>query len=192
MPFSKLNVRRWWLVGGLIALAGVFAYIGYAQLTKNPPIVDYRAKLKTETVQQDAKQKITAETIITQKMVYLKCGDEEILRARPSENYVGLTLAQLQAAYPGWTIEYFDPAQVRMTLLVDSFCREHANGLYLGIKDGYVAVYYGRPGIKPIVKEVTKISVNRLVAEDIAELEKGIIVNTKEELLRTLEGMQSQ
>lgn len=192
MPFPKPSVRSRWMVGALIALAGIFGYFGYNYMMKTPPIIDYRSRPKSETVQQDAKQKISADTMLSQKVVYLKCGDEERLRARPSENYIGMTLAQIQTAYPGWTIDYFDALEVRMTLLVDGFCREHANGLYIGVKDGYVTVFHGKPGLKPIVKEVTKISTSRLVAEDVVELEKGIVVNTKEELLRTLEGMQSQ
>ena len=191
MPFSKYSVRGLWVAGALLVLTGL-SYVGYTYMVKPPPIVDYRNKQQSETVQQDARVKITADTMMHQKMVYLKCGDEESLRAKPAENYVGLTLSQIQTAYPGWTIDYFDASEVKMTLLIDNFCREHANGLYIGAKDGYVTVFHGKPGLKPIVKEVTKIPTSRLVAEDVAELEKGIVVNTKEELLRTLEGLQSQ
>ena len=190
MPFPKMNILHRWVAGVLLLLAGLLGYYGYTFIFKLPPIMDYRAQPPSEKVQQDAKEKITADTVMQQKLVYLKCGDEENLRTKPSENYIGLSLPQIQSAYPGWTIDYFDSSEVRMTLLVDNFCREHANGVYIGAKDGYVTVFYGKPGLKPIVKEVTTISTKQLVEADIAELEKGIIVNTKEELLRTLEGMQ--
>jgi hypothetical protein len=188
----KVSTRNKWFAGALFVLAALVGYFGYGYISKTPPIVDYRAQPQSEKVQHDARLKITAETMLHQKMIYKKCGDQESLRARPSENYIGMTLSQIQAAYPGWTIDYFDANEVRMTLEIDNFCREHANGMYIGTKDGYVTVFYGKPGIKPIVKEVTKIATKQLVAEDVAELEKGIVVNTKEELLRTLEGMQSQ
>jgi hypothetical protein len=190
--FPKISTRNKWFAGALFVLAALSGYFGYGYISKTPPIVDYRAQPQSEKVQHDAKLKITADTMLHQKMIYKKCGEQENLRARPSENYIGMTLSQLQTAYPGWTIDYFDASEVRMTLEIDDFCREHANGMYIGAKDGYVTVFYGKPGLKPIVKEVTKIAITQLVAEDIAELEKGIVVNTKEELLRTLEGMHSQ
>lgn len=176
-------------VGMLVAVAALFGFFGYLYMMKSPPLVDYRSKQQSEAVQQDAKVKITPDTNIIQKMVYQKCGDEEMLRAKPSEAQLGLTLTQFQAVYPGWTIEHFDAVEVRMSLQVDSFCRDHANAMYIGVQDGFVAVYYGRPGMKPIIKEVTKIPISNLVAEDAEELRKGIIVNSKEELLRTLEGL---
>ncbi|MDU4960662.1 MAG: BofC C-terminal domain-containing protein [Sporomusaceae bacterium] len=192
MLFSRMSVRHRWLAGILFCLATLSGYFGYAYFRESPPWVDYRLQPQSEQVQHDAKLKLTADTMLNQKMVYKQCGDEETVRSRPPESYVGMTLEQLQAAYPNWNIEYFDAAEVRMTLDIDNFCREHANGMYIGVKDGYVTVFYGRPGLKPVVKEVTTIATKHLMAEDIAELEKGIIVNSKEELLRTLEGMQSQ
>lgn len=192
MLFSKLSTQNKLLVSVLFVAAGAVGFFSYRYFSETPPLVDYRKQLQSEQVQHDAKIKITADTMIHQKMIYQKCGDEENLRARPSEKYIGMTLADLQGAYPGWTIDYFDAAEVRMSLLIDDLCREHANGMYIGIKDGYVTVFYGNPDSKPIVKEVTNIPVKQLVPGDIAELEKGIVVHTKEELLRTLEGMHSK
>lgn len=192
MLFSKLSAQNKLLVSVLFVAAGAVGFFSYRYFSETPPLVDYRKQLQSEQVQHDAKIKITADTMIHQKMIYQKCGDEENLRARPSEKYIGMTLSDLQSAYPGWTIDYFDAAEVRMSLLIDDLCREHANGMYIGIKDGYVTVFYGNPDSKPIVKEVTNIPVKQLVPGDIAELEKGIVVHTKEELLRTLEGMHSK
>ncbi len=192
MLFSKLSAQNKLLVSVLFVAAGAVGFFSYRYFSETPPLVDYRKQLQSEQVQHDAKIKITADTMIHQKMIYQKCGDEENLRARPSEKYIGMTLADLQGAYPGWTIDYFDAAEVRMSLLIDDLCREHANGMYIGIKDGYVTVFYGNPDSKPIVKEVTNIPIKQLVPGDIAELEKGIVVHTKEELLRTLEGMHSK
>jgi len=94
--------------------------------------------------------------------------------------------------YNGWTIDKFDTQAVEMSLKVDSYCREHANNMFIGMKDGFVAVYYGKPGPKAIMKEVTAIPVNKLSGEDEEELRRGLIVQSREDLLRTLEGMQSR
>ena len=148
--------------------------------------------LETEVAKQDAKIKIAGHTDLLQKIVYLKCNDEEVFRTKPAANLVGLNFQQVQRVYSGWTIDKFDVNEVEMTLKVDSYCREHANHMFLGIKDGHIAIYYGKPGPKAIVKEVTNIPINRLMPQDVEELRRGLEVQSREELLRTLEGMQSR
>ena len=147
---------------------------------------------ETEVVKQDANIKVTVNTDLVQKLVYLKCGEKEVVRTKPADNLIGLDYQQFQKVYPGWTIEKFDTLEIEMTLQVDSFCREHANNMFIGIKDGYVAVFYGKPGSRAIVKEVTKIQAGKLMSQDMEELRRGMIVRSKEELLRTLEGLQSR
>lgn len=147
---------------------------------------------EAEVAKQDSNFKITDNTEIVQKTLYLRCNDEEVLRTKPAENLVGLNIYQMQKIYQGWDFEKFDNNEAVITLKVDGYCREHANNLFIGIKDDHVAVFYGRPGYKPIVKEITAIQVNKLMPHDIEELKKGMVVQSKEELLRTLEGMQSR
>ncbi|VBB06062.1 Hypothetical protein LUCI_1273 [Lucifera butyrica] len=171
----------------LIITAATYCYVQYtANNGFKPPLTQ-----DTE-VTRNGGIKITPDTVLVQKIVYLKCHDVETLRTKPADNLIGLNYAQLQKVYSGWTIDKFDPPEVQMTLEVDSFCREHANNMFIGIKDGYVAVFYGKPGPKAIVKEVTKISANKLTDQDLDELRRGMIVKSKEDLLRTLEGLQSR
>jgi len=147
---------------------------------------------ETEVAKPDSKIKITATTDLVQKIVYLKCNDEETFRTKPADNLVGLNLNQVQKVYAGWTIDKFDTQVVEMNLKVDSYCREHANNMFIGVKDDHVAVYYGKPGPKAILKEMTQIPVNRLSTQDADEIKRGLSVQSREELLRTLEGLQSQ
>lgn len=177
------------VIGGLILL---LAGIGFYAYTMQPGAQMKLPQQDAEVVKQDGKIKITADTELIQRITYTKCKDQEEFRTKPPDNIVGLNLNQVQKIYSGWTIDKFDTKEVNMNLKVDSMCREHANNLFIGIRDGYVAVYYGVPGPKAIVKEVTKIPVNRLVPEDLQELHQGLVVQSKEELLRTLEGMQSR
>jgi len=147
---------------------------------------------ETEVIKQEGKIKIVADTDLVQKILYLKCNDEEVLRTKPTEKLVGLTIYQLQNVYQGWVFDKFDTDEVNMTLKIDGFCREHANNMFIGIQDGRVAVFYGKPDSKRIVKEVTKIQVNKLMVQDVEELQRGLVVSSTEELLGTLEGMQSR
>lgn len=186
--------RRYQIIGACIVLIAIgSAYILSPMWLPRLPWGTFGDKRSdSETVQQDAKNKILATTQIWQKIFYKKCGDTETTELHPVEPLVGLPLAQLQKVYPGWQVERFDAEQIVMQLQVDGYCQEHANHFFIGIKDGYVAVYYGRPDKRPILKEITKIKVDTLLPGDVQELEQGMVFESKEELLRTLEGMQSR
>ncbi|MDR3592927.1 MAG: BofC C-terminal domain-containing protein [Negativicutes bacterium] len=189
LPFPKTAKQRIILASSVLAAVFALAYYfgAYSLLKELPP----KLPLETE-VARDSRIKITASTDLVQKILYLRCNDEEVFRTKPAENLIGLNIYQLQKVYNGWTIEQFDTQTVEMSLKVDSYCREHANNMFIGMKDEFVAVYYGRPGPKAIVKEVTAIPVSRLSGEDAEELRRGLVVKNREDLLRTLEGMQSR
>lgn len=189
LPFTKNAKQRIILASGVLAAVFVLAYYfgGFSLLRDN----QQKSPLDTE-VAKDSKIKITASTDLVQKIVYLRCNDEEVFRTKPADNLIGLNIYQVQKVYSGWTIEHFDTQVVEMSLKVDSYCREHANNMFIGMKDGFVAVYYGKPGPKAIVKEITSIPVSSLSGEDEEELRRGLVVKSREDLLRTLEGMQSR
>lgn len=186
---AKLMFRKPLLMGGLILLLSGIAYYSF-QSTYSGKLPSQQ--LDSEVVKQDGKIQISTETDLVQKIIYTKCKDEEIFRTKPPDNLIGFNYNQLQKLYSGWTIEKFDTKEIEMTLKVDSLCREHANNMFIGIKDGYVTVFYGTPGPKAIVKEVTKIPINKLMPQDVQELRQGLVVQSKEEVLRTLEGMQAR
>ena len=190
LSVKNMNRKLALLATGLILLVGMSAYyvVYYLFLGENSS----QLPQETEVVKQEGKIKVTANTELVQKILYLKCNDEEVLRTKPSEKLIGLNIYQLQKVYQGWTFDKFDKDEVNMTLRVDNYCREHANNMFIGIQDGSVAVFYGKPGSKPIIKEKTDIPVNKFMAQDIEELRHGMVVQSKEELLRTLEGMQAR
>jgi hypothetical protein len=187
--FSKFIMAKPVIIGGLILL---LSGIGYFTLQANREAKLLIPEQQTEAVKQDGKIKLSADTDVVQKIVYTKCMDEEVFRTKPQDSLIGLNFNQVQKIYSGWTIEKFDTKEVEMTLKVDSLCREHANNMFIGVKDGHVAVFYGVPGPKALVKEVTKIPINSLMPQDVLELRQGLVVGSKEELLRTLEGMQAR
>lgn len=187
--FGKAFVLKPVLIGGIILL---LSGIGYYSFMINPATKLPIPQQGSEVVKQDGKIKISPNTDLVQKIIYTKCKDTEVFRTKPPDNLVGLNFNQVQNIYSGWSLEKFDTKEVEMTLKVDSLCREHSNNMFIGIENGYVTVFYGIPGPKAIVKEVTKIPVNSLMPQDVDELRQGLIVQSKEELLRTLEGMHAR
>jgi len=189
VPFLKDVKYRIILASSILAVIFFLAYYfgAFSQFWDNtlpaPP---------DAAVVKDSKIKITADTDLVQKIIYLKCHDEEVFHTKPAETLQGLNIFELQKAYSGWSIDKFDTREVVMSLKVDSLCREHANNMFIGIKDGFVAVYYGKPGPRALLKEVTRISLSSLNESDVAVIRNGLVVGSREELLRTLEGMESR
>ena len=149
-------------------------------------------EMDAQAAKQDGKIKVTAETNMIQTIHYRKCGEDEVFHTKPADNLIGLNYNQIVKMYPDWSIEKFDTGAVEMSLNVDSYCREHANNTFIGIQDGYVASFYGKPGPKAILKEKTKLETSSLTAQDLEELKRGIVVQSREELMRTLEGLGSR
>lgn len=177
-----------WAVALMLALLAAYFVVG-AQREKARPPGMHR---DTEVAQHDLGVKITPNTVLLQKITYVKCGDQETFRTHAADNLLGKNFQQVQQVYGGWNIEKFDIDEVVMSLQVDALCPEHANNMFVGLKDGYVAVYYGRPGPKALLKEVTKVAASSLMEQDREELQRGVVVHSQEELLRTLEGLQAR
>jgi len=191
LPFQKVTMLRILLV--LLAVSAIGGgYFFLEPLKSRYQENRLLSSDRTEAVGQDARLKVEPDTEIVQKMIYLKCNDEEIIRDHPTSSLIGLNQQQIQHVYSGWSIDKFDSGEIVLTLKVDGYCPEHANNMFLGIQDGYVAVFRGKPGPRAILKEVTGISVANLAKDDVDELGKGLTVNSREELLRVLEGMQSK
>ncbi|MEM5769060.1 MAG: BofC C-terminal domain-containing protein [Bacillota bacterium] len=153
-----------------------------ARLPVDPP--------NAEVTQTDLKIKITPQTEITQKIKYTKCGEEEVTKITAGEKLVGLTFQQMQQLYPGWTIETFDARDVVLKLVVDDYCKTHSEHMFLGVHNDHVAIFAGKPGPGALLKEETNILLQSVQPQDRLELEKGIVVKDRSELLQTLEGLQ--
>lgn len=187
---KKIGKKQAFLAGSILAVVCLLTYyfVYYPGSQDGYPLLPQ----ETQVAKQDNKIKISGNTNIKQRIQYLKCKDEEVITTKPADHIIGLNYQEIQKVYSGWTIDKFDDLEVEMTLKVDSFCREHANNMFLSIKDGYVAVYYGKPGARAVLKEVTAIPVKHIMPQDIEELKRGLVVHSREELLRTLEGMQAR
>lgn len=180
-----------WIV--VLIMAAVVSYNIFAggYLGQPKPLADKSAVPQNrEVLQPDLQQKVTSQTHITQKILYNKCGDEEVIREQVNDKLIGMTTQQLRQVYQGWELELFDINEIVLSLQVDGFCRNHSDNMFVGIHNGYVSVFYGQPGAKALLKEETNIPLNTVQAQDQAELVKGIVVKDRSELLQTLEGLQ--
>jgi len=105
---------------------------------------------------------------------------------------------ELRRLYPGWRVVSGEGGAGEAggageTLVLerreDGYCTDDTYYRHLGIRDGHVAVFWGKPGPGARLKEVTAIKVSDLLAEDRQRLEKGIALLGDDAVSRSLEGL---
>lgn len=136
--------------------------------------------------------KIMPNTNIVQTTFYTKCKDQEVLTLEVNENEIGMNYQEFQMSYPKWNIESFGLKQITMSSQDDAYCKEHLGHQFIGIQGNYVAVFYGKPGEKPELKEITQIATKNLQPQAADEIRQGIVFQSKEEMLKILEGLHSK
>lgn len=174
------------IVGGAICCAvviGVYLYAMSGMLNQ--------AELSQLPIGQMT-ERVQADTIFEQTIHYTDCGEDETIREKASSEVVGMTRDEVAGLYHEWQIDSFTPKLVVLQLSVNGVCKEHRKTRFVGIRDGKVAIYYGTPTDKPIVKEITAIEVTTLPLQVQQELEQGIVYQTEEERLRIMEGLQAR
>lgn len=180
-----------WFIGLLIGVALSYSFyagnfISHFKLTSKEPTSQQNA----EVTQTDLKIRVMPQTKITQKIKYLKCGEEEVTKVTAGANLLGLNFQEVQQLYGGWTIETFEAKEIVLSLVVDGYCKTHSEHMFLGTHNDHVAIFLGEPGTKALLKEETNILLESVQPQDRVELEKGIVVKDRSELLQTLEGLQ--
>ncbi|TYP48700.1 BofC C-terminal domain-containing protein [Thermosediminibacter litoriperuensis] len=117
---------------------------------------------------------------------YRGCGHELQKENSADDKFLGYTKTQLQEEFKEWKVESFSSSQVILKREVDGICENH---YYIGLYDGYVALFQGEPGKNSKVLEKTDIPAEILKEEDRRLLENGIIINSRDEFLKIREGL---
>jgi hypothetical protein len=101
----------------------------------------------------------------------------------------GLRAAELAGSFPGWSIQSFEPLQVELFRAVPGMCPEMSQYRTIGLRDGLVAVFYGRPASGLRLQRVTSVEAVKLSREDQARVAAGLVVQGDEAVERYLEGL---
>lgn len=181
------NVSRYiFIVLGIVilgfALGYIKTFISLDMSEKND------IKQKNENVSRINQVRLTSQTSFIFKTYHVKCGHETIEKKLSNAAFSGYTKKQLANEMRNWEIESFTPEEVVLSRKVDDICDEH---YYIGIKDGNVALFQGRPDLPSKIIEKTDIIVDILRKEDRAILEKGLVIESKREFLKIKEGLTS-
>lgn len=126
---------------------------------------------------------------LLKRTFYTRCGhseeDQDLVSAETAEK----TLTELAIDYPEYRV-YPGPGEgITLEKVVKDFCPDDRTFRHIGLKDGYVAVFYGRPKENAVLKSITDIAAKDLYPADRKRLEAGIVAVGDADLERILEGL---
>lgn len=170
----------------IIIVSFGYGYLKTFLLLKQPLEYNNVHNKGQDAVIKTSEMKLTTGAKLKYITFYIGCGDEITEEKNIDKKYIGLTKAELQQIEEDWCIDNFTPDEVILKREKNGICDNH---YYVGIKDGYVALFQGIPGLQSTLIEKTGIMVDILRQDDRLILEKGLIINDKQDFLKIREGL---
>lgn len=136
-------------------------------------------------------ERVGENTIFEQTIYYRDCKESEVVREKAVAKVIGMTRDEVAEFYREWQITSFDKDIVALQISVDGVCKEHKKEQFVGMRDGVVGIYYGKPNEDAVLKE--SLTIEMAMIEQVEEaLKAGIPFQTEEEKLRILEGLEAR
>lgn len=143
-------------------------------------------KVENHNVSSIEEMKLNPDAKIIYITYYTGCGHEIREEKTAGDRFAGVTKSQLKKDLGDWEIESFTPDEVILKKRVEGICDNH---YYIGLRNGYVTLFRGIPGVRSEVVEKTEILAETLKEEDRTMLEKGIVINSIKEFQEIREGL---
>ena len=124
-------------------------------------------------------------TVISDSGEVLETSTEPLPR-----DLVGKTLDEVRSVHPEWRVVAFAPSRLTVKIPETHLEELYGHFSFLGIQDGKVAVFRGKPGVYRRLVGVTGIAVSSLPEFEIRNLEQGIPFAGAEELSMLLESLR--
>lgn len=141
-----------------------------------------QAKVHTEVTLQPG-------ATITYRTEYRWCGHHSTISVPAGSTLVGADASRIRELLPGWHLRYMDASSVLLVRSVEALCPEDAPYRTVVLREGRVAVYYGRRPHEEAIKEITHLREEDLLDADKARLRQGVVVRGDQEVRRLLEGL---
>ncbi len=131
----------------------------------------------------------TEHTQLEFTITYAECGCRVRETRLAGMELAGLTEEQVAQSFSEWSLQSFSESAVSFFQLVQGLCPEMRNYRTLGVQDGHVAVFLGRPGTGLVLQRATSIPVNSLAPADRERLSNGIVLTGDAAVERFIEGL---
>lgn len=126
-------------------------------------------------------------TVVTN--IYTVCGHKR-LGANPNPSMLDRLAGDITGARFGdWRIVSADRRELHLAYEIRELCPSCKRARFLGISDGFVAVFSGTPAHRGEPVEITGIPAEALPQREMADLKRGIAFSGDKERLQLLEGL---
>ena len=176
----------------IVALGFGLGYSLTAHLIQGSGISEPRAPRDTPRASRlapGADFRVEPRTRVTYRSHYSECGHSVMEIGIAPPEIIGLTREDLEAMDWEWQVQGLGPGYLHLTRLLEGLCPEDQEYRWIGIVDGYVTVFYGKPRPDPHLKERTRIQAASLYEDDRKRLESGVWVKGDQGVREVLEGL---
>lgn len=193
MPRGLWANRKYAAVAFIIAIGFALGYVGTYRLMKGGGLLSVppAPRVAPEAIPGGTGDgsRIDSSTKVTYRLIYAECGHEQITEGLAPAELIGLDREDLERMQWKWRVTGFEPGYVTLTRIQEGLCPEDETFRWIGIVDGYIAVFYGKPRPDAHLKERTNIKASTLYPEDRLRLERGVWVKGDQEVEAVLEGL---
>ena len=194
-----MEKERIWIWMVLIALAmilgGTAGYLWVGQkVVEEQEVMSLEVTTEEETKEElpsepatvvdTQEETITPSTKMVYQYYYPSDDVTETAEEVPPYFLVGLTRSDMETIYQEWELLSFSPKEVVLRRTVEGNSHER---YIVGVKNGYVAVFYEEEQNGVSLKEQTNIPVSSLDEEEQKRLAEGILVVGKDRLAQVLQ-----
>lgn len=152
----------------------------------------YSIKKENETTVTNHGDTITKDTIITYKILYTQCQDTIEEREQVKSELIGLNengfAEYVKKNMPNAEVETYSKEEIIILSRENRVCPNH---YLISVNNGYITVYkYNEDGEKDLIEQ-TRIPIRILPIIDQEKLQRGILVDTTEDVNQLLEDYSS-
>ena len=167
-----------WICGFLVAL----------QMVKEKEVEQLPYEVKASQLEQDStmtmkQERIAPYTKMIYRYYYLEDGITKEVEDVPPYYLLDFSREELVKTYEDWQVVSFSEKEVVLQKNMEGKSEER---YVIGIKDGYVAVFYQEPKDGNNIRELTNIPIAAFPREEQERLEEGFLVYGDENLARIL------
>lgn len=170
----------------LSMLALIFIIVSEKKVDVANETIEVLNKMPTEIVSPAAI--IMPSTQMVYNYYYEEDGCVESTSETAPHFLIGMNETDLKNTFNDWLVQNFSKDKVVMQKNISGLSNQH---YVIGIKDGYIAVFYQENINGTKLKEMTNTPVNSLALEERKRLEDGIKISGDDKLIAILQDYES-
>jgi hypothetical protein len=170
--------KRIFVIVSLCCLFYFCVTFGY-KLGKNQTIEQEDEQI-TPVGALDSKQVIDAHTIIDTTYVFKKCGHEQQVKEKPTEDMLGLSVVDFNTRFSSLSIVDFNADAVQLKKIIDNYCDKHFLLKLIGSR--VMVLTYNIKNDDYVIVQRTSLTIDHIDSDAIALLNRGKLFNATSDI----------